>query len=189
MRAEQAYASDVIDEIGEVRRRTRARASVMWFPLVLFGVLTLASAAVVARYGGAALGPYWMVAGPAGGVATGIASWRRGTRVGVAVPVGPYLAVATLILAGASLAGWAGDALGRHTISAAGPSLVVAVGYLLFARLERSHLLGWTAAGLLALTVAVIATGIEPEPMAVTLAILHGTTLLATGLVLRGRRR
>jgi hypothetical protein len=189
MHAEKAYAYELIGEVHRVRRRTRARASVMWFPLLLFGALSLVSALVVVRYGGRALGPYWMVAGPAGGIATAIASWRRGSRLGVSVPGAPYAAAAAFILVGASLAGWAGDALGKHLISAAGPSLVVSMGYLLFARLERSPALTGVAAGLAVLTVGVLATGIGPESMAAILAVIHGAVFVATGLILLGHRR
>ena len=188
MQAENAHARELIGEIDRMRHRARARASVMWFPLVLFGMLSVASAFVSARYGGQALGPYWMVAGPAGGVATAVAAYRRGRRVGVSVPGVPYLAVAVFILVGASAAGWAGDALGEHALSAVGPPIVVSIGYLLFARLERSRPLTWTAVGLAALAVGLLATGIEPEPMAVILALVYGATFIATGLFLWGRR-
>ena len=188
MRDQRTDVRKLIGEVDRVRRNTRARASVMWFPLLLFGVLTLVSALVIGWYGGQALGPYWMVAGPAGGVATGIVAWRRGSRVGAVVPAGPYLVVAVFILVGASIAGWAGDALGVHLLSAAGPSLVVSFGYLLFARLERSRALTGVAAGLMVATVAMLSTRIAPEPMAATLAVIHGTVFVATGLALRGHR-
>lgn len=188
MRAEQVPAEESISELDRIRSQARSSASVMWFPLLLFGALSVASALVMARFGGSALGPYWAVAGPVGGVATGIAAARRGRRVGAEVPAGPYVAVAALILVGASLAGWAGDALGERVVSAAGPPLVVSAGYLLFARIERSRPLAWTAAGLAALTVALLATGIGPEPLAAILAMGYGAVFIATGLVLWGRR-
>jgi hypothetical protein len=189
MSTHRAQANELIVEVDRVRRQTRARASVMWFPLLLFGALTLVSAVVVARYGGPALGPYWIVAGPTGGIATGIVAWRRGSRVGAVVPSGPYLAVAGFVLTGASLLGWAGDAMGAQVVSAVGPSLVVAIGYLLFARLERSRALTLVAVGLAVLTVATLATGLEPERLVATLAVLHGAVFVATGLYLLGQRR
>jgi nitrate reductase NapE component len=188
MRAEQVTAHELVGELARVRDRSRASASMMWFPLLLFGALSLLSAPVVGWFGGAALGMFWLVAGPAGGVATGVVSARRGRRVGAEVPAGPYLAVAVLILAGALVAGWAGDALGEHMISAAGPPLAISAGYLLFARIERSRALGWTAGGLAALTVALLPTGIGPEPLAAVLAVAYGAVFLATGVVLWGRR-
>jgi hypothetical protein len=185
----EKYAHELIGEVDRVRRHARARASVMWFPLLLFGALTLVSALVAAWYGGRALGPYWMVAGPVGGVATGIVAWRRGSRVGAVVPGGPYIAVAVFILAGASIAGWAGGTLGDHRLSAIGPPLVVSVGYLLFARLERSRTLTGVAVGLAVVTVGMLATGLDPQQLAAALAVLHGAVFVATGLYLLGQRR
>lgn len=188
MRAKQVTAHELVGELARVRDRSRASASVMWFPLLLFGVLSVLSAPVVAWFGGAALGAFWLVAGPAGGVATGVVSVRRGKRVGAEVPAGPYIAVAVLILAGALVAGWVGYALGEHLISAAGPPLAISAGYLLFARIERNRALGWTAAGLAALVVALLPTGIGPEPLAAVLAVVYGAVFFATGVVLWGRR-
>lgn len=191
MQMDTRVARELIDDIERVRHRSRARASTMWFPLVLFGVLSVLSAGIVVVYGGEALGPYWSAAGPAGGVATAAHAIWRGRRVGVETRWGPYAAVSVMVLVGTFATGTGGALMDRPMISAVGPSLVVSVGYLFFARLEHSGLLGGLAFALAALALALPLAGAEAEPAAATLAAVYGVVCLTTGLVLvvRERRR
>lgn len=191
MQMEARVARDLIGDVERARRRSRARASTMWFPLMLFGTLSAVSAGVVVIHGGDALGPYWSVVGPAGGIATAAHAAWRGRRVGVETRWGPYVAVGAMILAGTFAMGAGGALAGRPMMSAVGPPLVVSVGYLFFAHLEGSRLLGALALVLAALAVVLPLAGAGPEPTAATLAAVHGAVFAATGLVLlvRGERR
>jgi len=182
-------ARHLIIDVERVRRRSRARASTMWFPLLLFGTASLVSAGVVVLYGGDALGPFWTVVGPAGGVITAVHAQRRSRRIGVETHWVPYVAVGVLVLAGTCALGAGGAALGRPMLSAVGPSLVVCAGHLLYARMERSRLLGGLALALAAFAVLLPAAGVAAEPAAATLAAVYGAASLAAGLVLVDRER
>jgi hypothetical protein len=189
MNADTQGARELIGNVERVRRRSRARSSTMWFPLLVFGAASLVSAGVVLLYGGDALGPYWSVAGPVGGVATAVHAMRRGRSVGVETRWGPYVAVGVMVLAGTLVLGAGGAMTGRPMVSAVGPPLVVSAGYLAFARLERSRLLGWLAIALAALAVLLPLAGAEAELTAAALAVAYGTVFLTTGLVLVHRER
>jgi ABC-type polysaccharide/polyol phosphate export permease len=189
MQTETQVARQLIGDVERVRRRSRARASTMWFPLLFFGVASLASAGVVVTYGGDALGPYWMVVGPSVGVATAIHALRRGRRVGVETRWVPYVAVGVMVLAGTAALGAGGAMTGRPMLSAVGPSLVVCAGYLLYAWLERSRLLGGLALALAALAVLMPLAGVRAEPTAAILAAVYGAVFLAAGVALVDRER
>lgn len=181
---ETQTARELISDVEGIRRRSRARASTMWFPLVLFGTLSVASAGVVLAYGGDALGLYWWVVGPVAGVATAAHAMWRGRRVGVETRWGPYVALGVTILAGTSAMGAGGALVGWPMMSAVGPSLVVSGGLVLFAYLERSPLLGMLAVLLAVLAVLLPIGGVGAEPAAALLAVVYGVVFVTTGLVL-----
>jgi hypothetical protein len=86
-------AAGMLAEAGGLRRRTRAAGRFTWFPLVLFGLLTIASAAVCSNSGRfERAGVFWLVAGPVGYAAVYAFAKRRETRQGIGQRVGPYLA-------------------------------------------------------------------------------------------------
>lgn len=175
-----------------VRRSARSDLRAFWFPLVLFGFITLVSGAVVARAGSEALALYWPVLGTAGGVLTGWYYARREQVMGLKGPSAPYIATAVAMMVGAMLAGLLGAQYGSGLGGAVGPTMVVGAGYLAFARLERSTALAALAAVMLALAAGVAAWGMDPEPATVVLALTTGTASLLTGLVHRpptGQRR
>ena len=178
-------AAETLEKIDGVRRQTRADLRAFWFPLVVFGSLTLGSAAVVPAAGGDAVGLYWAIAGPAGGVATGWYYYRHQQRTGVEGPAAPYVATGLAILVGALLAGGLGSASASELAAAVGPTMVVSAGYFVFARLERSVVLAALAAGLGALAVAVGLSGMDGEPATVVLALCSGAASLLIGLFYR----
>jgi hypothetical protein len=127
---------------------------------------------------------YWTVAGPLGGIAVGLYYRNRERALGVESPSLPYILTGLGIFVGAMTAGVAGDALGSDLAAAAGPSLVVSAGYLVFALLERSRLLGAVAVALGAEAAWLWAAGGDPEWIALVLALTYGTAFVATGFVL-----
>jgi hypothetical protein len=181
---EYRQAQDIVDEVERLRNATRSQLAALWWPLFLFGILSLASAAVIAGLGTDALGAYWTVAGPLGGIAVGLYYRNRERALGVESPSLPYILTGLGIFVGAMTAGVAGDALGSDLAAAAGPSLVVSAGYLVFALLERSPLLGAVAVALGVEAAWLWAAGGDPESIALVLASTYGTAFVATGFVL-----
>jgi hypothetical protein len=178
-------ADTLLNDIERLRRRTRADLHETWLPLVLFGALSIAGAAVALRFGATSLALFWGVSAPAGSVATAIYYHRREHRVGLQVAAAPYIVAAAAIIVGAFLTGGVGGAVGAATISAFGPPLCISAGYLLFARLARSRGLAAVAVALAVLTVAAAAARMSPDQAAWSLSLIYGVAFLATGLVFR----
>lgn len=169
-----------LDELERVRRHTRAAVHPAWFPMLLFGLLALASSPLTLVGDGEAIGLFWFVAGPAGGVATSLYYRRRAITLGAGVRGGAYVALAVALFLAASSAG-------AVTESAAAPMLVIAVAYLGFARLERS----WAVAGVsiaLGVAAAVVAVA-DPSYGDLLLALAFGSSFTSTGVLLRRSHR
>jgi len=167
-------------QLDEVRRRTRVAVHPAWFPMLLFGALGLASVPFGFIGDGAGSGLFWLVASPAGGYATSRYYRNRASSVGAGVRGRAYTALGITIF----VAAWGS---GVVTGSAAGPMLAVAVGYLAFARLERS----WPVAAVSVVlgVAAVLVAVIDPAHGDVVLALVFGLAFTATGLLLRRRDR
>jgi hypothetical protein len=181
---EYREAEDIVAEVGRLRSATRSQLSALWWPLFVFGILSLLSAAVIAGPGTDALGVYWTVAGPLGGIAVGLYYRDRERALGVESPSLPYILTGLGIFVGAMAAGVAGDAFGSELAAAAGPSLVVSAGYVVFALLERSLLLGAVAVALGLEATWLWVAGGDPELIPLILAATYGTAFVATGFVL-----
>ncbi len=168
--------------VDEVRRRIRVAAHPAWFPMVVFGLLGLASAMVCGR-GGLHQGHFWAVAGPVGGALTSLHYQRRTMATGAGVRGGPYWAVAGGIFAAAWLAGGSNS----RVVETAGPMVAVALGYLLFARLERSWPVAVSSAVLALVALGVGVAGVGNS--CVVLSLTFGAVFTATGLAMRLHER
>lgn len=172
-------AADVLQHVESVRRQTRSLLHAFWFPLVVFGALTMASALVQWLWAGPAVGIYWAVAGLTGGVAVGLYYRSRELRVGLSTPPAPYILTAIGIMAGAFVlpAVTSGDL--QQVVS----TFAVAAGYLVFAWLDRSRTLAGLAAVMVVVPVLVLVSGVD-HPGAVNAAAV-GAVTLAAGLASR----
>ena len=172
-----------LQHVEEVRRRTRAAVHPAAFPLLLFGAFGLASTPFCAIGGGLGVGLFWLVAGPVGGVVTARYYRKRALETGAAMRPGPYWAVGAGIFVAAFMAG----ASGSPRWETAGPMLAVALGYMAFARLERSWPVG-AVSGLLAIVALGVAI-VDPGHSCVILSLTFGVAFTTTGLILRGVER
>jgi positive regulator of sigma E activity len=162
--------------VEELRRRTRAAAHPVWFPVTVFGLLGLGACLAGVAGDGVGIGLFWLVAGPAGGWATARYYCKRARSLGVGVRGGAHVALGTALFVTAWVAGAA-------TRSAAAPMLAIAVAHLGFARLERS----WPVAALSAFLGAVVVVIVLSRPAHgdVLLTAAFGVSFTLTGLVLR----
>jgi hypothetical protein len=167
-----------LDELDRVRKQTRAAVHPAWFPLLLFGVLGLASIPFGFIADGVGTGLFWLVAGPAGGFACAHYYRDRAFTLGAGVRGRAYTVLGVILFVAAWLAGFV-------TESAAGPMLVVALGYIGFAWLDRSWPTAAVAAVLGVSAVVVVATGVDHAD--IILALVFGLGFTATGLLLRRR--
>lgn len=151
----QQNPAEALREIEQLRTRTQQQLDAFWFPLMLFGALTVISAIVGAVYGGVASGMFWLVAGPLGGAATGFHYYKRESRLGVESNPVPWIATAVGIMVGCFATGFAGGSLELPALSTLGPLLTISAGYLIFGRLAHSMTVS-VAAVLLGLAVVVM---------------------------------
>lgn len=148
---ERANAEQLIGEVEEQRSRARKALGGYWFPLVLFGGIALVAALSLELGARERVLALWVLAAPAGIIATSIYYGRRAHRIGLSAPPGPFIVTGLAIAVGASLLGW----VGRGTpIGYAGPMLVIGAGYLVFAWLQRSRLAGVFAVALVVAAVS-----------------------------------
>jgi positive regulator of sigma E activity len=171
--------SETLQEIDTLRRETRSALQSFWFPLVLFGALTLVAAPLCRVDDGAALGLFWALAGPAGAIAVGAFYARRDNDIGLSRPAWPYILAAIGLMAGAFLLPLFTSGHLQEVVS----TFAVAAGYLGFAVIERDARLAGVAAVLAAVPLVVLA--VAPEVACTATAAATGSVLLASGLSFR----
>ncbi len=172
-------AAGVLQHVESVRHQTRSLLQAFWFPLVVFGALTLASALVQWVWPGPAVGAYWAVAGLLGGAAVGLYYHFRELRLGLSNPAAPYVLTAIGLMVGAFVL----PAITSGDLQQVASTFAVAAGYLVFAWLERSRTLAGLAAAMVVVPVLVLVSGVD-HPGAVNAAAV-GAITLAVGVASR----
>jgi hypothetical protein len=160
-------------------RRTQSLLRSFWFPLVVFGTLTLLSAPVAAIGEGAVVAVYWAVAGVGGGALVGWYYHAREERLGVSRSGVPYIATAVVLLVAAFLLPAVTSGRLQEVVSA----FAVGGAYLVFAWLDRSVVLAALAVTVAVVPAVALASSLEhPGPVA---AAVTGLAVLLTGLAAR----
>jgi hypothetical protein len=165
------------------RRRARRDVGIAWFPLVLFGTLTLASVAVARPASEAQT--HWLIAGPLGGAAVALYAYRRGGQRGLEGRALGYVITAIALMLAALGSAWIAGPIGLPWLARFGPPLVVAVGYIAFAWIERNVAVAIVAAALLVVTGAMALVGLSSADAGIALTLLYGVAFVTTGLALR----
>jgi hypothetical protein len=125
---------EVEGTVEEARRRARLLISDYWLPNVFFGATALVAAALLEKGLVLAMVVLWTVAGPIGMLLTGLYYVRKERAIGVARTPWPYALTGIGIFVGCMATGF----LGRgQLLSYVGPLVVIGLGYLVFAWLER----------------------------------------------------
>jgi hypothetical protein len=174
-------ARDVLRQVESVERQTRSVLHAFWFPLIVFGILTLLSAPVQWAWSGATVAAFWAVAGPLGGAAVGWYYRSRELRLGLSVSATPYVITAVGLLAGSFVLPMLTTGRLQEVVSV----FAVAAGYLVFAWLDRSRALAGLAIFIAAVPVLVLLSDVD-QPGAIAAAVI-GTVVLGTGVVSRHR--
>jgi hypothetical protein len=185
MALDHSLATELLASADDARRQTRSVLSTNWFPLTLFGTLALTSVPVEEFWSPTAMEALWLFGAPLAVLATGL--WYRGREIeiGVSANPWPYVVTAAAIIVGCTALGTAGRG-GR--ISYAGPLFVIGLGYLVFARLDRSPA-GAIFGGAMA-AAAIVAFALQPPHMYVVTMLPFGTGALLLGLwnLMRSKR-
>lgn len=176
-------ARAALEQVDRLRSDARADLSAFWFPLVLFGALTVLSALPAARGDGTGVAIFWAFAGPLGGIAVGMYSYWHEQRVGLSRPPAPFIVTAGALL----VAAFALPAVTSGRLQEVVSAFAVAGAYLVFARLERSVVLVGVSVVMATVPALALASSLE-HPGAPTAA-ATGVILLATGLATRSRQQ
>jgi hypothetical protein len=175
-------AHQVLTDMSRVKDATRKLHSAFWFPLCVFGTVTLLAAAG-GLLGGAELLGWMLLTGTVAG--TGVVTWyyrRRAIRIGLVRRGWPYLTAAA--------AGIAACTIGSALVPARPPDavswLAVTGMYVWFACLERNPKIA-----LLGALFGAVAAGFWiglPDAPAGLLTSVEGGICVSAGLLSRPRR-
>jgi hypothetical protein len=178
-------AAHTLTSIRAARERTRTDLRAYWYPLVVFGVLTLLSTPFFELWDGAGAGLFWLVAAPAGIALVTRHYRRRELSVGLASAPRPYVITAVCLVAACFALGSGGGIAGEPAVANFGPPLAVAVAYIVYAWLERAALLALLACALAGLAIALALGDVERANQ--ILAAADGASFVLVGLLARTR--
>lgn len=176
----QDEALETVQQVRRVNRRTTSVLQEFWFPLIVFGLLTMASSPFYYLLDGAGVGIFWLIAAPVGATLTARHYRNRQLETGLETGALPYLITAAAIVVGCFVTGVVGGIEDIEALEQLGPPIVIATGYLVFAFLERSVTVACVSIMLAGLAVAIRALDVS-EPFLVTNLAL-GLVLTVTGL-------
>ena len=175
-------AEQTLEAVAGLRQRARADVRALWFPLVLFGLLTLLSV-LIGEATGNVSGLFWAAAGPAGAVVTAIYYSRCWDQVGVSGAGAAFFLTGVAILVGVFAFAALASALGSQRAAALVPVLIVSAGYIVFAWLERSVFVAMIAVALCLVALALFAAGVSAQELRLVLALVYGVVFVVSGLV------
>lgn len=176
-------AARTLAGLGSTRGRTRSDLRSYWYPLVVFGALTLLSTPFFSLWDGSGVGLFWLVAAPGGFVAVSRHYRRRALSTGVARSPRAHVMTGYGLIASCFALGFGGGIGGQPDIATFGPPLSIAAAYVVFGWLESSPLLVLLACSLGGLTVALATADVADA--ARMLALAYGVSFVAVGLLVR----
>ncbi len=176
-------AGETLAELGGLRRRTRRAVGTLWFPLVLFGSLTLLETPFELTVGPPAHAFFWLVVGPVGGILVGRRVRRRGRVRGMTSGPRAGGLLGAGICVGCFLLGLVGGWEGGERGALAAAVVWMTFGYLVLARLTERPVLGVTMVAVAAVVLALGAVSVPVWGM----ALAFGTGQLAAGAAFRRR--
>ena len=185
MALERSSDKQLVESVESARRRTRSVLSTNWFPMILFGLLALVSVAVYQVWSWQAMAALWVVGAPIAGLATGFWYRSRANEIGISVNPIRYTITSIAIFVGCIALGIAGRG---DALSYAGPVMVIGLGYVAFAVLDKSPLNAVFGAVIAAVGVAVLA--VRPSHAYAVTMLLFGIGAVVLGLwnLLQSRR-
>jgi hypothetical protein len=179
-------AVERLAEVRVLRRQTLRQLETYWFALLVFGTLLAASAPFFGLFDGAGTALYWLVAAPLGTALVVRRSRDLCVVQGVSRSHRPYFLLGAGMVIACFGLGFGGGIAGSVSIAEVGPSVAIAIGYLVLAWIERSALLATLAAGLGLCCLVVVVSDLSSP--AALLAVVYGASFIAVGLLARPRR-
>jgi hypothetical protein len=162
MGASARQAAEALDDVAWLRGRIRRSVGVPWFPLVCFGVLTMASTPLLAGQDPAALVPLWLAAGITGMLLIRRHYRRRARRLGVTGRGRRAWAVAAVLFPVCLIAAVAGGMAGGEAGGVLASIVVVAAGYLATGLLQHNSATALAVIPGAVLAIALILANVPP---------------------------
>lgn len=178
-------AARTLESVRATRDATHGQLRSYWYPLIVFGTLTMLSAPFFALWDGGGVALFWLVAAPAGSFAVVRHQCTQALIMGAGRAVRPYAITGIALIVACFGLGAIGGATGELDIANFGPPLAVAAAYVAFAWLERSAALAALATGLAALTIGFAVSGVDHA--APILALTYGASFVVVGLAARAK--
>lgn len=172
----------------QARKRARDDIGRPWVALVVLASLSVASLSLAAD-ASAPTSLFWVIAGPMGAGVIALYSYRRNRAGGIDSSPVAYVAITLGLLILSYAVGTFAFALHVPALGRVGPALVVAAGYLLLARIERSWMVATVAIALVAVAVAVVGFDLSSQQSKALLFVLYGVTFLTVGFSMRVGRQ
>ncbi|MDX6691337.1 MAG: hypothetical protein QOG15_2794 [Solirubrobacteraceae bacterium] len=179
-------AARTLASVRAARDATRGQLASFWYPLVVFGVLTMLSAPTFQIWDGGGVALFWLIAAPVGTFLTIRHQRAEMLATGAVRCERSYSITACVLIAACFGLGVVGGVTGHDDIARFGPPLAISAAYLVFARLERNLRLAALASALAALTIFAAIADVGHASQA--LALGYGGSFVLLGLSERPRR-
>lgn len=179
-------AAHTLQSVRAARDATRGRLASFWYPLIVFGVLTMLSAPAFGIWDGGGVALFWLVAAPLGTFLTIRHQRAQMLATGAVRCERSYAITGCALIAACFGLGAIGGVTGHDDIARFGPPLAISAAYLVFARLERNVRLAVLASALAAVTIFAAIADVGHASQA--LAIGYGGSFVLLGLSERPRR-
>lgn len=134
-------ARRALDDVLRLQRLGRRRLGIVWFPLVVFGLIYLGAAPLALVIHRDHLGPYFLVALVLGSFVTARHYKRRGESDGIETSPWPWVATSVAMTLCGAIASRTGFELHSTFINSSGPFLAVACFFLAYSLVARSAFL------------------------------------------------
>lgn len=177
-------AAQVLGETDELRAAARRAIDSAAVALLTFGGLTLASVPVGLVGGSSAIGAFWFIGGPLGGVLVGVLHARREHVVGIG-PRSERNWLSVIFAAAIVVTAFAAATIDRAWAAVA-PQVVALGGFAAMAWLDGHARLG--ALGLALATIALAASAVLGTPAGYILStVIAGVALVSAGVLIQRR--
>jgi hypothetical protein len=152
----RSAAEATLLELSRLDGAARRPRTEVWFPLLMFGLVDLGAVPVALTAGRGHLGPYFLPMNLLAGVLCAVHYRRVGRATGLQAPLFAWLGVVLAVSIAGVACSYEGRELGWERLNLAGPSISMALGYLVLAFWARSTTLLLAVTAMSAATVIVV---------------------------------
>ncbi len=132
---------ETLRELSRLDAASRRPRTMVWFPLLAYGLVNLGALPTVLVIGRDHLAPYFLPLNLVAGALCAVHYKRAGKAAGLQAPLFAWLAVIMAVSMVAPLCSFEGRAHGLDQLNLAGPTIAMTLGYAILALWARSTVL------------------------------------------------